>query len=538
VELFGFSIKRIEDPVKEQEKQKSFAPPTTDDGAVNILAGGTMGGFVDLDGSIRTEAELVSKYREMSLQPEMEKAINEVVNEAIVTEDDDETVELNMEEMELPDKIKNVINAEFEYILKLLNFDKYGYDIFKRWYVDGRHYYHVIIDETQPLEGIKELRYVDPRKIRKIREVLKRRDPNTGAILQITKAEYFIYSDKGLNAGRIGSYSGSGQSIATTGLKIANDSVIHTTSGLMDTNNSMALSYLHSAIKPLNMLRALEDATLIYHLSRAPERRIFKVEVGNLPRHKAEQYVYDMMTKHKNKVAYNTQDGKITDQRHFPHMLEDYWLPTREGRGTEIDILQGGTQLPQLLESLEYFQDRLYRALQVPLTRMKPDAIYNIGRATEITRDEVNFQKFIDRVRNKFSEFLLDALGRQLVLKNLMLQEEWDSYKNDIQFKWARDNYFAELKESEILNERFLRVRDIDDFVGKYVSAEYVRRNILRFSDDDIKEQDAQIQAEWDNPQFNLQLKDLQFQQEYGVVDDAQNQGNPGSSNGQGNTGA
>jgi hypothetical protein len=497
MDTFGFRIERVKD--EEAKDLKSFTPPTFDDGAVNVQAGGTFGTYIDLDGTIRTEAELVTKYREMALMPEVDKAINEIVNESIVVEEEHEIVELVLDEMPVNDRIKNILIEEFEGILDLLEFKKQAYDIFKRWYIDGRFYYHAIIDEKYPQEGLKELRYIDPRKIRKVREILKKKDPETQAIIQTTKAEYYVYSDKALNSGTKGFLSQMG----TQGLKIKKDSIIHITSGLLDKNNTMVLSYLHPAIKPLNMLKALEDATLIYHLSRAPERRIFKIDVGNLPKIKAEQHVRDMMTRHKNKVQYNATTGEISDNRKFMTMIEDYWLPTREGRGTDISVLPGGTQLSQLLESVEYFQDRLYNSLQVPLTRMKPDAIYNLGRATEITRDEVNFSKFIDRVRAKFSEFFLEALEKQLVLKMIMTPEDWEEIKKYINFKFARDNYFTELKEGEIMNDRILRVRDYDEYVGKYYSAEFIRRNVLKQSDDDIADEDARIAAELENPQYH-----------------------------------
>lgn len=519
---FGFTITNIKDQQEEERKLKSFAPPISDDGAVNITSGGTFGTYIDLDGTVRSEAELVEKYREMSIQPEIEKAINEMVNESIVQEENEKTVELILEDVNLPEKIKNIIVAEFEYILRIINFDKHGYDIFKRWYIDGRHYYHVIIDENNPMEGIKELRYIDPRKIRKIREVIKKKDKNTDAILQITKSEYYLYNDKGLSSGRIGAYPGGPANLGTTGLKIAKDSIIHTTSGIMDRNNTTVLSYLHGAIKPLNQLRALEDASLIYHLSRAPERRVFKVEVGNLPRAQAEQYVHTMMTKHKNKLSYNASTGELSDDRRFMHMLEDYWLPMRGGEGTQIDVLKGGTQLSDLLESLQYFQDRLYRALQVPLTRMKPDAIYELGRATEITRDEVNFQKFIDRVRSKFTEFFVEAIGKQLILKNIIDVETWDEIKDLIRFKFAKDVYFTELKELEIQNERSNALMNIDPFVGRYYSAEWVKRNILKLSDDELEDMEKQMSDEYNDPRYNLHLLEL-------GAENAENKANNGS---------
>ena len=505
MKLFGFNITRAND--KEEEKIQSFAVPTYDDGAVNITAGGTFGTYIDLDGSVRTEAELVGKYRQMMLQPEIEKAVNEVVNEAIVNEEDQDIVEILMDDLEISggERIKKLITEEFKVILQLLNFEKNAYDIFRRWYVDGRCYYHVIIDNNAPQEGIKELRYIDPRQIRKIREVAKKKDPDTQVVTQQTANEYYLFNEKGLaQSNRVA--VGNGGSFNQQGIKIAKGSIIHTPSGLMDQNNTMVLSYMHNAIKPLNQLRALEDASIIYHLSRAPERRVFYIDVGSLPKMKAEQHVQNMMTKHKNRVSYNTSTGETSDNRKFMHMLEDYWFPRRgdSGRGTEITTLQGGTQLPDLLQSVEYFQDRLYRSLQVPLTRMKPDAVYNIGRATEITRDEVNYSKFIDRVRMKFSQFLQQALYKQLVLKKIVTPTDWDnSISKDIKFRFARDNYFAELKDLEIMNDRLIRMRDADDFAGKYYSHDWIRRSILRQSDEEIEEQDGMINKEQTDPRFN-----------------------------------
>ena len=343
--LFGFQIKRKPQP----DSIRSFTPEIKDDGAVVVAAGGTFGQYIDLDGTVRTEAELVAKYREMALQPEIDRAVNEVVNEAIVVEEGEHTIEIVLDDLEIDDKIKMIIEQEFNGILDLLDFQNQAYDIFRKWYVEGRQYFHAVIDEKRPEEGLKELRYVDPRKIRKIREVQKTKDRNTEAVIQKTKSEYYIYNEKGLNYG-----SKVISNLGTTGVKIHADSIIHVTSGLTDQNGLMGLSYLHSAIKPLNQLRALEDSAIIYHLSRAPERRIFYIDIGNLPKIKAEQYLRDMMAKYKNRLSYDAQTGEIRDDRKFMTMLEDYWLPRREGgRGTEISVLSGGTALPQLLQSVE-----------------------------------------------------------------------------------------------------------------------------------------------------------------------------------------
>lgn len=499
MELFGWKINWEKEDPNKTDSLPSFVPPQKDDGAANIAAGGTTGTYIDLDGTVKTEAELVERYRSMSLQPEVDKAINEITNEAIVKEEDQDIVSINLEEAKLQDSTKKLIQEEFKELLDILEFNKMGYDIFRRWYIDGRAYFHIVIDYANPQEGIKELRYVDPRKIRKIREIAKVRDPASGAILQRTKNEYYIFNERGFSAGSKAVLSTYG----TSGVKIKKDAIVHITSGLMDNNNTTVLSYLHPAIKLLNELRALEDASIIYHLSRAPERRVFNVDVGNLPKHKAEEHVRRMMVQHKNKLTYNAVTGEISDTRKFATMLEDYWLPKRaDGSGTTIDVLQGGTALNDLLNSIEYFQDRLFRALQVPLTRMKPDAIYNIGRATEITRDEVNFQKFIDRLRNKFSELFLIALERQLILKEITSPDDWIEIKQHIRFEFAKDNYFSELKESELYGERFMRLNDVAQYAGIYYSNQWIRRNILKQTDGEIELLDKQMKEEENDPKY------------------------------------
>lgn len=493
--FFGFEIRRAPIP----ESQKTFSPPVSEDGAVVVAAGGSYGTVIDLDGNVKSEAELVAKYRQMSLQSEIDKAVNEVVNEAIVNEDGHNTIEIILDDAPLEDNTKEIITEEFKNICKLLDFDSSSYEVFKRWYIDGRSYYHVVIDQKKPQEGIKELRYIDPRKIRKVREVLKKIDPLTQAITQQTTQEYYVYNERGYD-----NATKTTAALGTTGVKIKKDSIVQITSGLMNEDNSLVLSYLHSAIKPLNQLRALEDSSLIYHLSRAPERRIFYIDVGNLPKMKAEQYVREMMTKHKNKLTYDASTGEIRDDRKFMTMLEDYWLPRREGnRGTEISVLQGGTQLSQLLESVEYFQDRLYRALQVPISRLKPDTVYSLGRATEISRDEVNFSKFIDRLRDKFSNIFLHALEKQLILKGITTPDDWEILKKYIRFHYLRDNYQTELKEMDILAGRLERLNMIAPYAGKYVSHIWIRKNILKQTDEDIKHMDAEIEFEMQSMQYN-----------------------------------
>ena len=493
--LFGFEFRR---PV--EEEPVSFAPPREDDGAVMVAAGGVYGTYVDLEGSAKTEAELVTRYRDMANYPEVDQAIDDIVNEAIVTEEEEVTVAINLDELDLSDNVKNIFRDEFETILELLNFNNQSYDIFRRFYIDGRLYYHAIIDEKSPSEGIKELRYVDPRKIRKVREVKKKKDQNSGVTVQATAKEYFMFNDKGFfNAGN-GSYSGN--SATTGGIRIAKDSIVHVTSGLMDTNNTVVLSHLHKAIKTLNQLRTLEDATVIYRMSRAPERRIFYIDVGNLPKMKAEQYLRDMMIRHKNRVVYDAATGEIRDDRKFMTMLEDYWLPRREGnKGTEITTLPAGQNLGELTD-VKYFQTKLYRALNVPSSRLEAEQTFNVGRSTEISRDEVKFAKFVNRLRTKFSALFLKSLEKQLVLKGIVSSAEWETISQKIKFDYAKDNYFAELKQVEIYKERINILAELDQFAGKYVSHKWIRKNVLRQNDDEIEQLDKEMEDEVDDPRY------------------------------------
>ena len=490
--LFGFEFKRV----TPEEPPVSFAPPSNEDGAVVVAAGGSYGTYVDLEGTARTEAELVTRYRDMSITADIDRAVEEIVNEAIVHETDEKIVELNLNGLNYPDNIKAMIIQEFNTIKNLLNFEDRSYDIFKRWYIDGRLYYHAIIDDKNPRLGIKELRNIDPRKIRKVREQKKKRDKNTESIVTQTSKEYYIYNEKGYNAQGIGSGAAA---YSATGLKIAKDSIVHCTSGLMDTNGTMVISYLHKAIKPLNQLRVLEDATVIYRISRAPERRIFYIDVGNLPKMKAEQYLRDMMVRHKNRLVYDATTGEVRDDRKFMTMLEDYWLPRREGgKGTEITTLPGGENLGKM-EDVEYFQKKLYQSLNVPATRLQTDQTYSIGRATEITRDEVKFSKFIGRMRAKFSTLFLKCLEKQLVLKGVVTVEDWKTMSQQIKFDYAKDNYYEELKETDVLNSRLQVASQITPYIGKYYSHGWIRSNIFKQSDEDRQEMDAQIQQELSN---------------------------------------
>jgi hypothetical protein len=493
MDIFGFEFKR------KQQDPVSFAPKVTDDGAALVAEGGAYGTYVDLDGSIRTEAELVNKYREMSLYPEVDQAIEDIVNEVITQEPEQEVVELILDDTELPDRIKKLFIEEFKGVLKLLEFNQISYEVFRRWYVDGRLYYHVIIDEENPKNGVVELRYIDPRKIRKIKEQKRKKAANNVTLMQDGK-EYYIYNDKGF-AKTAGNSSIPSNSIG--GIKIAKDSIIHCTSGITSISGDLVQSYLHKAIKPLNQLRSMEDSLVIYRISRAPERRIFYVDVGNLPKMKAEQYLRDIMIKFKNKVVYDSATGEIRDDRKFMTMLEDFWLPRREGgKGTEITTLPGGQNLGQM-DDVIYFQRKLYKSLNVPISRLDPEVQFNFGRATEITRDEVKFAKFVTRLRNKFAILFSKVLERQLVLKGIITAEEWDDLNQTIRYKFSQDNYYAELKETEILRDRITMLRDIDDYTGKYYSHEWIRRKVLQQSDEEMEEIDEQIADEADNPQYS-----------------------------------
>jgi len=495
-ELFGFEIRRKgQTQAQEEDKLQTFAPKQEDDGALVVASGGAYGTYVDLEGSARTEAELVTKYRDMLQHPEVESAVDDVVNEAIVVERGVKTVEINLTEVKVSANIKKMIIDEFEQILNLLNFNTQPYEVFKNWYVDGRCYYHVIIDPSDLKSGIKELRLVDPRKIRKVREIKKKKEPtsqNSGVSVNKTVNEYYVYNDKGF-ASLNNSLT---QNVGATGLKIAKDSIVHCTSGLLDTNSTLVLSYLHKAIKPLNQLRALEDATVIYRISRAPERRIFYIDVGNLPKMKAEQYLRDMMVRHKNKLVYDQATGEIRDDRKFMTMLEDYWLPRREGnRGTEITTLPAGQNLGEM-EDVLYFQKKLYRSLLVPETRLSQDATFSMGRDTEITREEIKFSKFVDRLRTRFSQLFLKTLEKQLILKQVLTTDDWKEISTNITFDFARDNYFAQLKEMQILNERMTSIMNMQPVIGKYISHTWIRKNVLLQSEDDMEQMDKEIAEE------------------------------------------
>ena len=486
-QLFGYSLERAK---KGQATGPSFVRKESDDAATPIAGGGFFGTSIDLDGSYKDENDLIRRYREMSIHPECYRAIDDVVNEAIAGEIDDTPVDVELSNLKVSSGIKKKIREEFFNVLRLLDFDKKAYDIFRRWYIDGKLYYHKVIDVQNPRRGITELRYVDPRKIRKVIEMENKKDrqfvdPKTmESQLAPRSAEYYIYNPKGLRG------------LETSGVKIAPDAIAFAHSGLKDMNKNVIMSHLHKAIKALNQLRMIEDSLVIYRLSRAPERRIFYIDVGNLPKQKAEQYLREVMSRYRNKLVYNADTGEIRDDRKMMSMLEDFWLPRREGgRGTEITTLPGGQNLGEL-EDVKYFQKKLYRALNVPESRLESESTFNLGRAAEITRDEVKFQKFVTRLRKKFSELFHDLLKTQLVLKGIITLEEWDDMSEHIQYDFIADNYFSELKEKEILNERLQLLQQMDQFAGKYFSLEYLRRQILRHTDSEMQEIDKQIEQE------------------------------------------
>jgi len=483
IELFGFQIGKKNEETK--PNVISFAPPPNDDGTLAVAEGGVYGTTVDVNSQAKNEAHLITRYREMAQQPECERAIDDIINETIVGSEQDSPVSIvldNVEEMD--DTIKDLIREEFDEILNMLNFHNRAYDIFRNWYIDGRLYYHLMIDTKRPRVGIQEIRYIDPRKIKKVR-VEKRDNQNrvSQEIFNKKYDEYYLYSSKGITAGN-------------QGVKIAPDSIAYCHSGIMDQNNKMVLSYIHKAIKPLNQLRMLEDATVIYRLARAPERRIFYIDVGNLPKAKAEQYLRDMMVKHKNKLVYDANTGEVRDDRKFLTMLEDYWLPRRgDGKATEISTLPGGQNLGEI-EDVVYFRQKLYQSLNVPTSRLESDSSFNLGRASEISRDELKFSKFISRLRYRFSELFHIILEKQLLLKGIITKQEWSDIKGKIYYDFIEDNHFTELKNAEIMRERLNTLRELDEYVGNYYSKEWVRKNILMQTEEEIEEIEQQIANE------------------------------------------
>jgi len=502
IKLFGFTIGSKDVVKAEKPEQASFALPsaTVDDGAVTVTQNAYYGTYVDLEGSVRNEIELITRYREMSNHPECQMAIDEIVNEAITHDDQGKVVDIVLDNLKQPETIKKKIIEEFNNVLRMLNFSNLADDVFKRWYIDGRVFYHIVVNDKNPKEGIQELRYIDPRKIRKVREIKKDRDPKTGAMIVVSVAEYYVYNDRGTTTQTFTSNVGQG-------IRIAPDAIINVNSGLMDAKNTFVISYLHKAIKPLNQLRMIEDAIVIYRISRAPERRIFYIDVGNLPRGKAEQYLRDIMIKYRNKLVYDANTGEIRDERKHMSMLEDFWLPRREGgKGTEITTLPAGQNLGEL-EDVKYFQKKLLQSLNVPYSRLESQegGLAGLGRSQEVTRDELKFAKFVVRLRNKFSQIFDEALKVQLVLKGICTREEWDEFKEDIYYDFRKDNNFTELREAELLQNRLQMVSLVDPFVGRYFSNNYVMNKILMMTDEEIEAMKEEIQKEKDTLPDDMQ---------------------------------
>jgi hypothetical protein len=511
--LFGFKLNRNKEETV-SETIPSFTVPPNEDGATTISSSAFYSQTLDLDGVVKNEVELITRYREMAMQPEIESAIEDIINEAIVQDDDGQCVDIVTDKLDVSDKLKKAIEEEFNNVLTLLNFKNMGSDIFRRYYVDGRLNYHVIIDNTNPKNGIRELRYIDPRKIKKIREVKKQKDPDTGISIITGVDEYYVYNDKMV--------AGTTASSGIEGIKIAVDSVINITSGLMDARRAVVLSYLHKAIKPLNQLRMIEDASIIYKISRAPSRRIFYVDVGDMPKAKAEQYLRDMMAKYKNKIVYDAQTGQVRDDRRHLSILEDFWMPRRSnGNTTEIKTLESADNFSNM-DMVEYFEQKLYKSLNVPVSRIDSQSAYNIGRSAEISREEIKFAKFIDKLRRKFSAVFDQIMRIQLVLKGICTLDEWEEYKEELYYDFIKDNNYTELKEAELMQGRLGILAIIDPYTGKYFSKEWIQRNVLRLNDDVIldmqkeikkeKEEDLKQQQEDQKNQIVLQAQGLELQ--------------------------
>jgi len=485
-ELFGFTIQRSS---KERDGEKTFSIPTSDDGTIDVAGGGFFGQILDTDGRERSDLDLIKRYRDIAQQAECDTAIEDIVNEGIVSNQNDQAIEISLDRLHYPDKIKRKIRTEFDEVLRLLNFEQKGHDIFRRWYVDGRIYYHKIIDTKNPRKGITELRYIDATKIKKVREVQKKVDPKHHGVEIAEKIdEYFVYNEKGLTGpGGVGS---------NQGIKIAPDAITYVPSGLIEGNGGRVLSYLHKAIKPVNQLRMIEDALVIYRISRAPERRIFYIDVGNLPKIKAEQYLKDVMNRYRNKLVYDANTGEIRDDRNHMSMLEDFWLPRREGgRGTEITTLPGGSNLGEI-DDIQYFRTKLYRSLNVPISRLEAESGFSLGRSTEITRDELKFTKFVQRIRKKFSPIFTDILKTQLLLKGIIASEDWPEIQEHIQYDYLADGHFAELKDAELLENRLNQLQTVEAYIGTFFSKEYVLKKVLRMTDTEIQEMRDQIKKE------------------------------------------
>ena len=486
-ELFGFSIQKSK---KDSGGETTFSTPTPDDGTIDVAGGGFFGQVLDTDGRERTDLDLIRRYRDIAQQAECDTAVDDIINEGIISNQNDQAVEITLDRLPYPEKIKRKIRSEFHEVLRLLHFEQKGHDIFRRWYVDGRLFYHKIIDTKNPKRGITELRYIDPTKIKKVREVKKDQKKLAGISVDMVEKveEYYVYNEKGLGSAGTG---GTNQ-----GLKIAPDSITYCPSGLIDGNSGRVLSYLHKAIKPVNQLRMIEDALVIYRISRAPERRIFYIDVGNLPKIKAEQYLKDVMNRYRNKLVYDANTGEVRDDRNHMSMLEDFWLPRREGgRGTEITTLPGGSNLGEI-DDIQYFQKKLYKSLNVPISRMESDNGFSLGRASEITRDELKFTKFVQRIRKKFVPMFTDILKTQLLLKGVIAPEDWPLIQEHVQYDFLQDGHFAELKDAELLNDRIQALDGIQSYIGTFFSKEYVLKKVLRMNDSEIDNMRVQINKE------------------------------------------
>lgn len=504
--LFGYSLGKTPDVTKiENPDQQTLVIPQEkiDDGAITITQGAYYGTYVDLEGSVRNELELITRYREMSLHPECSEAIEEIITEAVTQDDDGETVEINMDKLDTAASVKKKIQESFNKVKTMLSFQDLGEDLFKRWYVDGRLYFQIVVDKADPKKGVQELRYIDPRKIRKVREILKDRDPKTGVEFIKAISEYYVFNDRGLTAQ---SYTAS----VNQGTRIATDSIVFVPSGLLDAKSTMVIGWLHKAIKPLNQLRMIEDAIVIYRLSRAPERRIFYIDVGTLPKMKAEQYLKDIMTKYRNKLVYDANTGELRDERKHLSMLEDFWLPRREGsKGTEITTLPGGENLGHM-EDVEYFQKKLYKSLNVPIGRLDSQqaggGMVGLGRVAEITRDEVKFNKFIHRLRNKFARIFDETLKQDLVLTGVCSLDEWATFRENISYEFKNDNNFAEMRDAELTRERVTLLGQVQPYIGVFYSVAWVKRHILHLSDEEIEEMGDQIDEETKSGELPLPI--------------------------------
>ena len=494
-ELFGFKIER-----KSQESPKANVPaftlPENDDGSAMVSGANAYGSFVDFDGAFKNEVDLILKYRDASQTADCEIAIDNIINEAIVIDKSRPAVDIILDNTDLSVGIKNKIRGEFDNVLHLLNFNKYGSDIFRRWYVEGRLYYHAMIDESDPKRGIVELRSLDSTKIKKVKHVKQEKTQNPMKV-NVSTHDMYTYNERGMD------------SKAGQGIMISGDSIIYTTSGLLNTSKQTVLSYLHKALKPLNQLRMVEDAIVIYRISRAPERRIFYIDVGNLPKIKAEQYIRDIMTRYKNRLLYDSDTGEVKDDKRHQSMLEDYWLPRREGgRGTEITTLPGGENLGQL-DDVEYFQRKLYKAMHVPVSRLEADSGFSLGRESEITRDELLFSKFVAKLQIRFSSLFQDVMEKQLILKNVMTSAEWSKVRDKIQYNFTSDHFYTELKQQEIMTARMTLARDMEDFVGKYYSKEWFRTNILRQNEQEAQLEDERIEGELESESDGSEDEDI-----------------------------